>query len=124
MSKPDFEIRFDKARIRLNTALKELENALIAKTVTPSPHHVVHAPTSSDAREQLSALQDLRNEITRLQNSVTNIARERDLLIKENRNLLDNLHKIRSEGAKISNEIEQDLAWIDAIINGEKNERN
>ncbi len=122
MSKPDFEIRFDKARIRLNTALKELENAVTAKHNSESQHHVVHAPASSEAREQLSALQDLTNEITRLQQSVTNIARERDLLIKENRNLLDNLHKIRSEGIKISHEIEQDLAWIETIINGERNE--
>lgn len=127
MSKQDFEIRFDKARARLNAALKDLE-----KTTTDKLHETASQarmlPISGDENslsskvtEQFSTIQNLSAEINKLQENLAALGSENDLLIEENALLSGNLNKLRTQGSTLVDAIESDLVRIEEIISGEKN---
>lgn len=127
MSKQDFEIRFDKARARLNAALKDLE-----KTATDKLHETASQarmlPISGDENslsskvtEQFSTIQNLSAEINKLQENLATLGSENDVLIEENALLSGNLNKLRTQGSTLVDAIESDLVRIEEIISGEKN---
>ncbi len=127
MSKQDFEIRFDKARARLNSALKELEKTTtdkIYETASQSrmlPISGDENSLSSKVNEQFSTIQNLSAEINKLQENLAALGGENDALIEENASLSQNLNKFHTHGSSLVNAIESDLAHIEEIISGEKN---
>lgn len=123
MSKQGFEIRFDKARTRMNGLLKELEKTIADKLHETSLQSKILQNSSSDKAlnanniEQLAAIQNLSEEINRLQKSLAEISKDNDALLEENKNL----QKFRTQGSTLIEAIESDLVRIEEIITGERN---
>ncbi len=127
MSKQDFEIRFDKAYANLNSALKELEKVAAEKIHEAAEQsrllHVLSDENSlnATANEQKVIIQNLTNEINKLQQSLENLGQENEVLIEENQKLTQDLAKIKEEGIDLIDSISAELNDIDSIISGEKN---
>ena len=127
MSRPDFEIRFDKARSRLNSALKELEKTATDKLHETATHSRMLQVSADDnslnakVSEQFVTIQNLSAEINKLQENLAALGNENDSLIEENATLNANLNKFHNQGTSLVSALESDLAKIEEIISGEKN---
>ncbi|MDX2083368.1 MAG: hypothetical protein SFV53_05240 [Rickettsiales bacterium] len=126
MSQQDFEIRFDKARAHLNSSLKELEKAIFEKLhQTSIQSKILQASdkledSSAELSEQFSIIQNLSEEVNRLQSSLDNLATDNDILAEENKNL----RKFNSQKSSLIDAIESDLIKIEEIILGQENDRS
>ncbi|NBV06813.1 MAG: hypothetical protein EBS06_06225 [Proteobacteria bacterium] len=114
MAKKDFEIRFDKARIELNSSLKNLEKIIEEK---------IQQKQTTEILEDLHIdnSQNLQQEVNNLQQSLAELGQENELLIEENKKLSDSLEKIHSQSSSLIKAVESDLIKIEEIILGEKN---
>lgn len=112
MLQKDFEIRFDQARVRLNNSLKELEKVITEKLLTSNDAEL----RSTGAGEQAGIIQNLSDELNKLQNTLAEIGDENEVLAAENKSLLSNLNKFSSQGSTLVEAIESDLVRIEEII--------
>jgi len=127
MSKNAAEIRFENARKRLSTALKELENvmkeklhesAIEARMIDRdedggSSHH-------AKLIEQSTIIENLNSEINNLQKNLLEVGKQSDFLNEKNKVLGEKLGKFRERGASLVEAIEADIARIAEVIKNEE----
>lgn len=123
MAQQEFEIRFNKARIRLNTSLKELEESVIEKLYETAEQsrmlqNSVDNPLSSKVNKQFSTIQNLSAEINKLQKNLATLGKENEVLLAEN----NNLQKNQAQKISLIKAIESDLLHIEEIISGVAND--
>ncbi len=123
MAQQDFEIRFNKARNRLNFVLKDLEKTIIDKLhETAEQSRMLQSSDenelSSKVNKQFTTIQSLSFELNNLQKNLAILGDENDALIAEN----SELKKNQTQKTSLVKAIESDLLRIEEIISGEKND--
>ena len=115
--------RFEEARDRLAAALKNLEEITIAKIHESSASSrmldVVDADESSlraKVFEQSSIIQNLSEELNKLQKTIGEAEKENDFLIDKNRFFADKVFKFKTQGSNLIQAIESDMSRIKDII--------
>lgn len=120
MSQQDFEIRFNQARLRLNSSLKDLEKAIDQKLLNAAEARGLGL--EDEKSEQIILIQNLKKEVNDLHKSLARLHLEKDSLLKKNVALSSNFNKFRSDGLSLIDAIESDLVKIENIVEGEKND--
>ena len=118
MSQKDFEIRFDKARARLNNSLKDLEKAISHKLQQTKNSS---KPYLASFEEESITVRNLNDKLNNLQKTLAEIGDENENLVAENKLLLSNLEKLKSQTPSLIKDIESDLVKIEDIIKGGNN---
>lgn len=118
MSQKDFEIRFDKARARLNNSLKDLEKAISHKLQQTKNSS---KPYLASFEEESITVRNLNDKLNNLQKTLAEIGDENENLVAENKLLLSNLEKLKSQTPSLIKAIESDLVKIEDIIKGGNN---
>lgn len=115
--------RFEEARDRLAAALRNLEEITIAKihesAVSSRMLDAVDADESSlraKVFEQSSIIQNLGEELNKLQKIAGETDKENDFLKDKNRFFADKAFKFKTQGASLVQAIESDVSRIKDII--------
>ncbi len=127
MSKTPAEIRFEKSRKKLSTALKELDAAIQKKLhegAIETKIMDIGNEEDSEARakiiEQSETISNLNSEINALQKNLSILGRESEFLHIKNKIFAEKLAAIRNQQSTLIEEIEADLVMIESIIKTEE----
>lgn len=124
MTKTVAEIRFDNARKRLGSALKGLEEmvkdrlheAAEIQSKILSPEEVTSVKKQMRMVEQSVTIQNLTNEMSNLENSLSEVSDEAEFLRNQHKDLMKKLDNLYEEKESLVSAIEADLSRIDDII--------
>lgn len=109
------EIRFEKARKRLATALENLENVFKNKLhEEAAASRIVNSKEESEIKlaQQEIIIQNLNLEINHLQQNLSDLGRETEFLNEKNKIFAEKLAKARQERLEIIGAINADLEII------------
>jgi len=127
MSKTPAEIRFEKSRKKLSTALKELDAAIQKKLhegAIETKIMDIGNEEDSEAKakiiEQSETISNLNSEINTLQKNLSILGRESEFLHIKNKIFAEKLAAIRNQQSILIEEIETDLIRIESIIKTEE----
>lgn len=127
MSKTPAEIRFEKSRKKLSTALKELDAAIQKKLhegAIETKIMDIGNEEDSEAKakiiEQSETISNLNSEINTLQKNLSILGRESEFLHIKNKIFAEKLAVIRNQQSILIEEIETDLIRIESIIKTEE----
>jgi CII-binding regulator of phage lambda lysogenization HflD len=112
-------IRFEKARKRLSSALENLEDVVKNKLhEEASSSRIISAKEESETKlaQQEIIIQNLTLEINNLQQSLSDLGRETEFLNTKNQIFAEKLAKLRQERLEIIAEISGDLNKIFSAI--------
>jgi CII-binding regulator of phage lambda lysogenization HflD len=112
-------IRFEKARKRLSSALENLEDVVKNKLhEEASSSRIISAKEESETKlaQQEIIIQNLTLEINNLQQSLSDLGRETEFLNTKNQIFAEKLAKLRQERLEIIAEISEDLNKIFSAI--------
>ncbi|MBU6338624.1 MAG: hypothetical protein KGQ36_01430 [Rickettsiales bacterium] len=122
MSNENFQKKFDIAFRKLTDALENLENTAIDKLHETSLHSSVLSISGDEHSikgrivEQNAIIQNLNDEINKLQKNILTITAENENLTTQNESLLKKINQLRSDSADLIDDIESDLIKISKII--------
>lgn len=122
MSNENFQKKFDLAFKKLANALENLEKTTIDKLHETSLHSSVLSISGDEHSirskivEQNAIIQNLNDEINKLQKNILTITTENENLNEQNESLLKRINQLRSNSADLIDDIESDLIKISKII--------
>ncbi len=115
--------KFEEARDRLAAALKNLEDIVTTKihesSLSAKMLDVVDGDESSlraKIFEQNAIIQNLNEELNKLQKSSSETDKENDFLKDKNRFFADKIFKFKTQGSGFIQSVENDLSRIKEII--------
>lgn len=121
------ETRFENARKRLSTTLKNLESVMKEKLHEAALENKMINISLNDFKqhearlvEQSTIIQNLHREINNLQKNLEDLGKENEFLSNENQVLEENFSNLREQGSNLVESITSDLTHIEEIINGEE----
>ncbi|MES2961985.1 MAG: hypothetical protein V4694_06335 [Pseudomonadota bacterium] len=127
MSKTPAEIRFEKSRKKLSTALKDLDETIQRKLhegAIETKIMDIGNEEDSEVRakiiEQSETISNLNSEINALQKNLSTLGRESEFLHTKNKIFAEKLAAIRNQQSTLIEEIEADLVRIEDIIKTEE----
>lgn len=116
------KLRFENARKRLSSALKEIEKITTDK-LEQSKNSV--NKNSSDQQnkflEQENLIQNLNDELNNLQQALAEAGKETEFYNEKSKALADKMNQFRVQSLSLVNVIESDLSKIYSIIKKENN---
>lgn len=122
MSQESSEARFDKARKRLSSALKELEEITKEKIHEASEQQIKIISDNKDGDEaglggrySLPAY-NLSTQVNQLQNELSEVGKEVEFQREKNKTLLDRIQNFQQEKTHLAEAIERDIIEIERII--------
>jgi len=122
MSNENFQKKFEIAFKKLANALENLENIAIDKLHETSLYSSVLSVSGDENSikgrivEQNAIIQNLNDEINKLQKNILTITAENENLSKENESLLKKINQLRGDSVDLIDDIESDLVKISKII--------
>jgi predicted transcriptional regulator len=126
MSKNFAKIKFENARKRLAEAFDLLEETVKQKIDEVAINNKMFDATQNDddfeinSVQQVATINQLSNEINKLEERLEESEREIDLLSEKDLALSKKLNEIKNEAGNLITIIEKDLAIIDEVINKEE----
>ena len=115
--------KFIEARDRLATSLKNLEEVIIEKIQENSMSSKMLDAVDGDESslrvkilEQLVIIENLSDELNKVQKITSEINKENDFLKDKNRFFADKIFKFKTQGSSLTQAIETDLVRIKEII--------
>jgi len=119
--------KFEEAREKLATALKNLEE-IITKKIDESSINakIIDASNSDDSRlesqiiQQSLIIKNLNEELNKLQKNMAEIEKENDFFKDKNNFFADKVFKFKTQGSALIQAVENDLINIKEIITSEK----
>ncbi len=121
------QIRFDAARERLASALKDLEEIVVAKIHETSMNAKMLDVADADEHslqskviEQTAIIQNLSGELNKIQKTFAEFGKENDFLKDKNNFFADKIFKFKTQGSTLIQAVEGDLVRIREIIKNDK----
>jgi len=123
MTKTTSDIRFEKARKRLSTALKDLEEVMKEKLHESAFQNKMISASEDDIErreavlvEQATTIQTLHHEINTLQKNLEHVGKEVEFLNSKNEALAQRMNNLKSQGSSLIEAIELDLVQVQQLI--------
>lgn len=116
--------RFQTARNRLATALKNLEEISIAKIHETSMNSRMmmdsidgdEAALRTKVFEQSTIIRNLSEELNKIQKTHSEVDKDNDFLKEKNRFFADKIFKFKTQGSSLIQAIESDLVRVKEVI--------